>query len=387
METDRQLYIDIHALQVIPPNNMNRDDTGSPKTARYGGVVRHRVSSQAWKRAIRDEFDSLYPHMVRGLRTRRLVPIITDRVRELLPEVPEKTIASQAEKVVKALKAKGTGKVFEKDRESGECRTKMLYYLSEDEVKELVDLTREAVNSEERVTQKSVQEALAHAQMAVDVALFGRMVTDSPKLSVDAAVQVAHAIGVGRAETEFDYFTAVDDALPEGQSGAAMIETTEFLSSTLYRYANVDVNHLHENLGSVEATSRAIEAFLKSFIVSMPTGKQNSFANRTLPSAVVVQLRHTQPVSLVNAFEMPIGFRDDEGTIEQACKRLVAQERSIDNAFGVEPAKTYVIEADAQASCLDVLATEGSAMPMKTVVSSLGGDVSAWLSRQTAGDK
>jgi len=27
------------------PTNLNRDDTGSPKTARYGGVVRARVSS------------------------------------------------------------------------------------------------------------------------------------------------------------------------------------------------------------------------------------------------------------------------------------------------------------------------------------------------------
>ena len=45
--------IDVYVLQTVPPSNLNRDDTGSPKTAVYGGARRARVSSQAWKRAVR----------------------------------------------------------------------------------------------------------------------------------------------------------------------------------------------------------------------------------------------------------------------------------------------------------------------------------------------
>ena len=52
MNANNPLYIDIHVLQTVPPSNINRDDTGSPKTARFGGVVRARVSSQAWKNEI-----------------------------------------------------------------------------------------------------------------------------------------------------------------------------------------------------------------------------------------------------------------------------------------------------------------------------------------------
>jgi CRISPR system Cascade subunit CasC len=37
--------VDVHILQTVPPSNLNRDDTGSPKTAVYGGVRRSRVSS------------------------------------------------------------------------------------------------------------------------------------------------------------------------------------------------------------------------------------------------------------------------------------------------------------------------------------------------------
>lgn len=38
-------YVDIHVLQTVPPSCVNRDDTGSPKTAIYGGATRARVSS------------------------------------------------------------------------------------------------------------------------------------------------------------------------------------------------------------------------------------------------------------------------------------------------------------------------------------------------------
>ena len=63
--------IDIHILQTVPPSNINRDDTGSPKTAIYGGVRRARVSSQAWKRATRLAFkDTLDPSEL-GVRTKQ----------------------------------------------------------------------------------------------------------------------------------------------------------------------------------------------------------------------------------------------------------------------------------------------------------------------------
>ena len=68
MDTKR-LYVDFHVLQTVPPSCVNRDDTGSPKTAVYGGATRARVSSQAWKHAIRkmfaeemaDMFETTYP--------------------------------------------------------------------------------------------------------------------------------------------------------------------------------------------------------------------------------------------------------------------------------------------------------------------------------------
>lgn len=69
MDTKR-LYVDFHVLQTVPPSCVNRDDTGSPKTAVYGGATRARVSSQAWKHAIRKMFAEEMADMVEtGKRT------------------------------------------------------------------------------------------------------------------------------------------------------------------------------------------------------------------------------------------------------------------------------------------------------------------------------
>ena len=38
----------------------------------------------------------------------------------------------------------------------------------------------------------------------------------------------------------------------------------------------------------------AVRGFAQAFLLSMPTGKQNSFANRTLPDAVYVTVRRDQ---------------------------------------------------------------------------------------------
>ena len=65
-------FIQLHLLTFYPPSNLNRDDTGRPKSAVMGGVERLRISSQAIKRAVRtsDVFQNgLAGHL--GERTQR----------------------------------------------------------------------------------------------------------------------------------------------------------------------------------------------------------------------------------------------------------------------------------------------------------------------------
>ena len=81
------------------------------------------------------------------------------------------------------------------------------------------------------------------------------MVASDPSLNYDAAAQVAHAISTHSVQNEFDYFTAVDDLSPEDNAGAGHLGTVEFSSSTLYRYATVNVDELRASLGDGKGCS------------------------------------------------------------------------------------------------------------------------------------
>ena len=159
----------------------------------------------------------------------------------------------------------------------------------------------------------------------VDLALFGRMVATKDSkgqpLNFDAAAQVAHAISTHAVENEYDYFTAVDDCSPEDNAGAGHLGTVEFNSSTLYRYATVNVVELRNMLG--EKAPEAVKAFIEAFIRSMPTGKQNTFANWTRPDAVYVTVRRDQPVNMAGAFEKPVRAGND-GYIQRSIQALAA---------------------------------------------------------------
>ena len=70
-------FLQLHLLTFFTPANLNRDDTGRPKTAVVGGATRLRLSSQALKRAWRtsDIFAAaLADHM--GQRTQRLGEVV-----------------------------------------------------------------------------------------------------------------------------------------------------------------------------------------------------------------------------------------------------------------------------------------------------------------------
>src|SRR5262245_50142413 len=78
------MIIELHILQNFAPANLNRDDTGSPKDCEFGGHRRARISSQCFKRAIRQAFDK--QKLVDGAnlasRTKRLVDEITKRLKD-----------------------------------------------------------------------------------------------------------------------------------------------------------------------------------------------------------------------------------------------------------------------------------------------------------------
>lgn len=379
-------FVDIHILQTVPPSNLNRDDTGSPKTAMYGGARRARVSSQAWKRATRLAFDDRYDKADLGVRTKRIVELLAERICELNAGLKDRAIDLATEtisatgitvKVPKSKKDKDKEEAGEPPKEKA-AESEYLVFLSRRQVDNLAKAAVDADGSGDfkKAIQGAKVKGLADRNHSVDVALFGRMVADQADMNVDAAAQVAHAISVHAVETEFDYFTAVDDTNPEEETGAGMIGTVEFNSSTLYRYATVDVKRLAENLGDHTATVRAVEAFVDCFVRSMPTGKQNTFANRTLPEAVVVQVRDRQPINLAGAFETPVRESETTGRVKVAADALRDEALEITEAYGDQPVASWITRVGEDTASLDDL---GRRVSLTDLVTNVGELVNARL--------
>ena len=325
MTNNERLYVDIHVIQTVPPSCVNRDDTGSPKTATYGGVTRARVSSQAWKRAMRLRFRDTLSAGDISQRTKMVVDLVAAQIAAARPELSEAKAQSLAKK---ALEAAGITIKQDKDK----LKTGALFFISPCQIDALVE---EATQAEDEKLDKAACKAALKARPGIDIALFGRMVADDPQLNFDAAAQVAHAISTHAVENEYDYFTAVDDCAPEDNAGAGHLGTIEFNSSTLYRYAAVNVTELRKMLG--ETAPEAVKAFAEAFIRSMPTGKQNTFANWTRPDAVYVTVRRDQPINMAGAFEKPVRA-GGEGYIRHSVEALVAYAKETYADFASAPA-------------------------------------------------
>ena len=338
------VFVDIHVLQTLPPSNPNRDDTGAPKSATFGGVSRMRISSQAIKRAARQNFEGKIADGNYGVRTKKIVELVARTIGEKRPDL-EPQSAELAEMGIKAIGFKLTeprGKKTDQElKESG-----FLVFLSAKQIEHVADaLIAVAAEDDPAAAFKELKpRSLVDTDHSIDIALFGRMVAEPNALNVDAACQVAHAIGVGAVEREYDYYTAVDDEKKrsdEADEGAGMIGTIEFASATVYRYATINVDMLRENLGDGTVVDRAIELFVDSFVRSMPTGKITTFANRTLPDAILVQVRDDQPINMCGAFEDPI-VSDRNGFAEPAVERFVEFESQLRELTGLEAVDSLV---------------------------------------------
>ena len=352
MEKKNRIYVDVHVIQTVPPSCINRDDTGSPKTAVYGGVQRARVSSQSWKRAVRYKLTDNFQESELGLRTKKVVDLIAQNIEKIEDSLGAEESVALAKALVENFFVKKGAKKDEKiklDKETNELDALFFigagqaYKLAEFAINNKENLKKKQISSDEKKEMQSEVHKYVKDHHSVDIALFGRMMASNPDFNSDACSQIAHSISTHRVDNEYDYFTALDDMAEEGTAGAAMIDVTEFNSATLYRYATVAVHELYRELGSeAEITVKAVNEFIKAFVTSMPTGKQNSFANRTLPEAVLVTLRTDQPINLVGAFEMPVKA-GDKGYSRSSVDRLTEYADKVYDDYGAAPAMAWTI--------------------------------------------
>ncbi len=393
---DSGVKIEVHLIQNFAPSNLNRDDTGQPKSATFGGFRRARVSSQCGKRAAREWWRERGTVTV-GHRTKRLQKLIGDKLgqdQEFTNKVPEEADRKVGIQVF-------TDAYYAAADKKRPDKTSVLIFIGPDEVdvcaqaiKEIWDdatkaTTRKgkqgtetvkgiasvvkevrdlgAKNASKKGTSdaerpkldpvEEIQDRIIAAQVSADIALFGRMLAEQPGRNTDGACQVAHPISTHKVDMEMDFYTAVDDLNPEEETGAGMMGVVGFNSACYYRYALVDRDQLARNLSrkternkqskngewtqklepkDYEAADTVIKAFLEAMVYAIPTGKQNSFAAQNLPSfGLFVRRQGGVPISLANAFAKPVRpTKDDDDLVGLSVAALTNHWDAMKQVYG-----------------------------------------------------
>ncbi|AOR63588.1 type I-E CRISPR-associated protein Cas7/Cse4/CasC [Pectobacterium wasabiae] len=343
-------FIQLHFLTAYPSSNLNRDDTGRPKTAIVGGVERLRVSSQSLKRAWRtsEVFESAMDGHI-GTRSRRIgrdiyTALIAGGMSEKLADEAAKSIAEQFGKPKK--EEKGSKDPLEK------YDIEQLAHFSVGE-RALIDQLVARLIAESREPNSEELKLLRKDAASVDIALFGRMLASSPEFNIEAACQVAHALGVSAVTIEDDFFTAVDDLNTAADSGSAHMGEQSFASALFYQYLCINRDLLLENLNNDEdLVVRTLRALTETALTVSPGGKQNSFASRALATYALAEKGTDQPRTLSVAFFKPIGSTDQ---INCAITLLRAQKAKFDRVYasgGSVPSYELNVEADTEGGSL-----------------------------------
>lgn len=356
-------FLQLHVLTFHPIANINRDETGRPKTVKIGNSERIRISSQALKRALRtsDIFkSSLEGHL--GHRTRRIGEeivkrLVADGVSEQAALAAARTVAGafgKVEGVEKPEKA-GKGKAAKQaaapetavpaaDLNLEQVRTNQLVFVSDAEIAKATDAAAAIVRGEK--VEPTAKSLFDRSRTAADIAMFGRMIADAPENNVDAAVQVAHAFTTHAAVAETDFFAAVDDwKTDEEDAGAGHLGTVGYGSGVFYTYVCVNRDLLVRNLGGDEQVAdTAVAAFVEALATVTPTGKQNTFASHARASFIRAEKGAQQPRTLGNAFAKPLAGDDILGGSVTAIRSAAA---AMDKVYG--RCADHVVELDTTA--------------------------------------
>lgn len=318
------MQIDIHFIQNHSPSNLNRDDLGAPKTCYFGGTLRSRISSQCLKRSIR--MSEQFGDLLGGIRTRQLADLI---VRTADYKV-EKT------KVLKILDLCGI-------KAKKEDKSDMLVYTSKPAIQKIAALM---VNNKGGLEELGIKvgEIIANEVAVPDMALSGRMLETGvlKNTTVEAALQVAHAISTHSARPEIDYYVAADD-IPGEDAGAGFLDEAQFSSACFYKFFSINWETLVSNLSNAGETHKELAAhtvgsFLLGAAKSNPSGKQNSFAAHNPPDGILIEFRKPS-INYANAFAIPVG-EGQRGIIGQSIAQLGQYVLDLDEGYG-KPEKRF----------------------------------------------
>lgn len=351
-------FLQIHTLHSYTAALLNRDDSGLSKRLPYGGTLRTRISSQCLKRHWRMADDPHALHTITGAE-------LSYRSRELVTKlVIDPLRAKIAADILDALEPVFQKAVYGDNADQGKQSRQTLLF-GAPEIRWLAsEAERLATSSENPAAAKTAVAEWAKAFKenikvlrdsatlpgGLTSALFGRMVTSDSAANIDAPVHVAHAFTVHAAETESDYFTAMDDLKEDADDGGAdTIQETELTSGLFYGYVVIDLPGLIANCGGDKKLAARVVHNLVYLIAEVsPGAKLGSTAPYERASLLLLEAGERQPRSLAGAYRKAIA-PDLEVAVEKLGKHLA----NLDATYATGEQRRYLSMADATLPALD----------------------------------
>ena len=337
--------IAIHILQTLPCGLLNRDFQGQEKRITFGDAVRSRVSSQCWKKDIRERFEQMLPGDQRGIRTSHLPDYAAEALRaagaqeldlrKILNEYfgealdckkPEEGKGSNAGKGAKKDKA------WHEDASQGIPCIKGVEFYSRKEVALVCSelcarYNKTSTDNSKFEKGKGLTGLVGKGNGGISISTFGRMFASNDELTVEGASMHNHPFSVGALRAVHDDFVATDDY---GESqGSAFMDSSKLVSATYYRYHCLDMNTLSKNIcdpnglplyGLTE--QEVAEFFVRAAFESWPTAKRNATGGACPVTYMLVEMvEKGQPLQYANAFLSPVSDVNAQSALERYTER------------------------------------------------------------------
>ena len=330
--------VSVSVIRPVGPSSMNRGENGEQKVITYGNVPRMIWSSHSKLRPMRKQMDYIHTSIVNR--------VISDKVRERRPDLPEKVY------------------IFIKETLDGMFKSKMLS-LSVYEIREMCDLTVDYIDSIEigwiteysgdmyekekdrhkAKVQKKIKDAMGKTAFERRTGRWlsdmGRLCTDNEIRTIYGAVFVAPAMSVTPYRRESDFHAASDDYMDglrdlvgdpyihggashlgdEDMNAAIMLEfyarnSRMFVRNMMQMYDPYKDDDWEEVLKMSDENNAL---FFDMFLKILPEGGQHKKLTMPNPSAVYIRSSNEMPYTADGLYSYPCLSANPA---KEACDRL-----------------------------------------------------------------
>lgn len=338
-------FVEIHKLRSVGPTLLNRDGNGNAKTIQYGGFTRTVVSSQCRKAAIRAKETE-----IKTYRTRYVGRLVKEQVAADNPNAVEEYLV-RVDEIVQDLFGGPDG---------DKGRIKIVTSVGAEDInriaKEIVKYY--PINAEDiKVTkgrfdkkdkryselETKLRSLIKSSQVDYDIAMFGRMSTNTVIQSVDSAAFYNFAYTTNVSASDSDYFIAQDTFRKTfediSDNGAGHLDERDINAGCYYSYAGIALTTFVENImkginfeDKEQVKIRLRQAIdylcdvIEKTITVMPTAMQHQMASFPDPECVYMTIKSgAQNVTYDKAFEKPVYSDRNHSVAEKSVDRLVSQ--------------------------------------------------------------